>query len=525
MGGMALNTQPANALFDVFPKLSTPTWTAGMTITPITFTHNLSTCAPPLLTTPPEEFHFWLWGNIPVGINVDMNTGVLSGCIDPGTPPGSFGTFWVGCTSVVAVVACTDWSVPLIPWAGQVDWNILAFPGCAAMTVDPTPIPLCWEDAPFNMTCLVTGGVGPYTWTAAVLPAGLTMDAAGNITGAPALGTCNTFNNVTVTVTDTSDCVCLPATRTFILFVDCWYNYVPIIFTTTTTTTTGCDQTVEIGPGLTQGQTNLLVDGSHAATLAGGQQYTITGTPCEGHTAMVDQTVQPNSNTRFSVVGSNIKTFTEEDNYAYFDYAQEVNITTASDPSGATQPPGAGFYQVGGYFSSSVPGTIETDIQNGKKLVFDYWQKPDGTTWQNVNLGFTVNQGGIVTAKYKTYYRLRLLSDYPQVSDESWFPGGGNATWDVAVPRVPAQGFLGFFGVTQSARNAKGSQLINGPTDIPIQYEYNYLPLIISILVILLLIAGIIFLVRWLRSKPATQPVAKTRTRKASSRSRKRASK
>ena len=383
------------------------------------------------------------------------------------------------------------------------------------MTVDPVPIPLCWEGAPFNMTCTVTGGIGPYTWSATGLPAGLTMDAAGNITGAPALGTCNSADNVTVTVTDTGYCTPSPTcgtcpcptsvSRSFILFVDCWANYIPIIFITITT---GCDQTVEIGTGLTQGQTNLLVDGSHVATLASGQKYVISGAPCESHTVMVDQTVQPNSNTKFTVIGSNIKTFTDTDNYAFFDYAPEVNITTDSDPHGAIQPPGAGFYQVGGFFSSTVPGTIETDVANGKKLLFSEWQLPDGTTWQNVNLGYTVNQGGTVVARYKEYYRLRLHSDYPQVMDESWWPAGGNAQWNVAVPRVPVQGFLGFWGVTQSARNAQGSQIITGPTDIPIQYEYNYWPLIISILVILLLIAGIIFLVRWLRTGlPPHQPI------------------
>jgi len=401
-----------------------------------------------------------------------------------------------------------------------VDFHVNA-PPVTCMTIDPVLIPWCWEGMPFNMTCTVTGGVGPYTWSAAGLPAGLTMDAAGNITGVPALGTCNTADNVTVTVTDTGYCtggLCpcpTSVSRNLILFVDCWANYIPIIFFTT-----GCDQTVEIGPGLTQGQTNLVVDGSHMATLSGGQKYTITSVPCEGHTVMVDQAVQPNSNTRFTVIGSNIKTFSESDNYAYFDYAPEVEIRTASDPSGATQPVGAGFYAVGSYFSSTVPGTIETDIQNGKKLVFSEWQLPDNTTRPNANLGYIINQGGTVLAKYKTYYQLTLHSEYPPINEASWEPAGSTATWNLSLHAVPVEGgFWRFLGVTQTPINASGAQTMNGPATVEILWRPNYLPAIIAIIVALLVIVGLIVLVVRLRARqPADKPATRTRTRKTSSR-------
>jgi len=394
------------------------------------------------------------------------------------------------------------------------------------MTIDPVLIPWCWEGAPFNMTCTVTGGVGPYAWSAAGLPAGLTMDAAGNITGTPAAGTCNTVNNVTVTVTDTGyctgvGCTCpIGANRTFVLYVDCWANYIPILFTTITT---GCDQTVEIGPGLTQGQTNLVVDGAHVATLSGGQKYTISSVPCEGHTVMVDQSVQPNSSTRFTVIGSNFKTFTETDNYAYFNYAPEVEIKTASDPTGATQPPGAGFYATGSYFSSTVPGTVE-DIPNGKKLVLSDWQLPDGTTRPNPTLGYTVNQGGTVLARYKTYYQLTLHSKYPPFNQTSWELAGSTATWNLALRAVPVEaGFWRALGATQSAVNSSGQQVMNGPSTVEIQYKYNYTMPIVAIVILLLVIVGLIFLIRWLRSKPAAQAEptkAVTTTKKAVTRRR-----
>jgi ribosomal protein L40E len=373
-----------------------------------------------------------------------------------------------------------------------------------------------WEGAPFTMTLSATGCSGAYTWGATGLPAWLTLDTAtGIISGIPGPGTCNTYNTVTVTCTDaTCDATCCPpASRDFTLYVDCWANYLGTIVTYSTS---GCDYTVEIG-GLPQGQTNLLVDGAHEATLVGGQKYTFTSQPCQNCVVAVDQTVQPNSNTRFSVIGSNIKTLTDTDNYAYFNYAPEVNITTASDPSGATQPPGSGFYIVGNYFSSTTPGTIETDIQNGKKLVFHEWKLFDGTTRPTTNLGFIVPQGGggTVTAAYDTYYLLTLKSEYPAIDERSWERQGSTATWNLSLHAVPLLGFWGFLGGVQSPLNASGSQLITGPTTVEIQWAANYTMPIVAIIIALLVIAGLIVLIYRLRSRPAAKTEVKEATPKA----------
>jgi hypothetical protein len=513
-GGMALNHRPAQAVVTfnppypaVFQVYECQPFNTG----PVTITSNCT--VPPCPTFPPEAHFFWaISPGWPGWLNLDPNTGALWGCPDKGAT--DYAATIVCWSHIPNVTACTGWCWDMALATVTFHVNVTN-PLC--MTIDPVFIPLCWENAPFNMTCTVTGGVGPYTWAAAGLPAGLTMDAAGNITGVPAPGTCNTLNNVTVTVTDTGYCnggLCncpTSVSRTLILFVDCWANYIPIIFTTIT----ACDQTVEIGPGLTQGQTNLLVDGSHVTTLSGGQKYTITGAPCESHTVMVDQAVQPNSITRFTVIGSNIKTFSENDNYAYFDYAPEVEIRTASDPSGAAQPPGAGFYAVGSYFTSTVPGTIETDIQNGKKLVFSEWQLPDSTTRPNPNLGYTINQGGTVLAKYKTYYQLTLHSEYPPINETSWELAGTTATYNLSLHAVPVEsGFWRFLGVTQAPVNSRGQQVMNGPSTVEILWRPNYLPAIIAILVTLLFITGIIFLIRWLRGRPADKPATRKGSKK-----------
>jgi ribosomal protein L40E len=236
---------------------------------------------------------------------------------------------------------------------------------------------------------------------------------------------------------------------------------------------------------------------------------------------MVDQTLQPSSNIRFSVIGSNIKTVTDVDNYAYFDYAQEVYIQTASDPSGKAQPPGAGYYAVGSNFSSTAPSTIESDIGNGIKYVFWEWQLPDGTTRPNVNLVFTVNQGGTAVAKYKTYYQLILHSEYPAINESSFEPAGSTATWNLSLHAVPLLGLWGFLGGVQSPLNASGQQIMNGPATVEIQWSPNYTMPIIAIIIVLLVIAGLVYLIYRLRGRPVAKPAAGTEVKEAASKAKK----
>ncbi|MBM4445730.1 MAG: hypothetical protein FJ023_00010 [Chloroflexi bacterium] len=537
LGGMALNTQPAQAIFDISPANITIDAFECLPFVDTQLTVTCCTCS-----NPPQNLFFWLvdtGGGIPAWVNIDQNTGAISGC--PPTPSAGAYTFGVQVSELcvcpnAAGTTCTfgncfpngDATLPCVtisPTIANVTLNVAAnIPPCVT-AINPTFYPVAWEGLPFTMTLSATGGVGPLNWTATPLPAGLTVTDATNgvISGIPGPGTCGIYT-VTATVTDTGTCpdpTCCPAiSRDFILIVDCWANYLPIFYYTT-----ACDFTVEIGPGLTQGQTNVLFDGTHEATLVGGQSETFISVPCESHLVMVNQTIQvPNSNARFTVIGPNTKTVTDIDNYAYFDYAQEVYIQTASEPSGATQPPGTGFYAVGSNFSSTAPGTIETNIQNGIKYVFREWKLPDGTTRPISNLLFAVNQGGTVTAAYDTFYQLRLTSDYPAIDERSWERKDSIATWNLSLHAVPMLGFWGFLGGVQSPMNASGQQIMNGPATVEIMWRPNYTMPIIAIVIVLLVIVGLVYLIYRLRSKPAAKPVATTRARKASSKAKKRTS-
>jgi hypothetical protein len=471
----------------------------------IQFSSSNTTCPSPVI-------FYWIIGDLPPYATLDEDTGLLTGCPQEGDPSTDF------------LIGVSEFSPPACgPYLdiNLVTINVIPAAAACDMTIDPVLYPAAWEEFPFAMDLEVTGGVGPFTWSAAGLPAGLTVTDPENgiIEGIPEPGTCGIYN-VTATVSDNGTCCCADVNRDFILIVDCWANYPPGYYGST-----GCNFNVSIGPGLTQGQTNVLVDGAHEASLFGGQSQTFTSIPCESHMVMVDQTVQV-GNSRYAVIGSNIKSVTDVDNYAYFDYAPEVRIETASSPAGITQPSGAGFYAVGSSFTGSTPGTVETHIQDGIKYVFREWQLPDGSKLPNRELVFTVNQAGTAVAQYDTYYQLTLKSNYPPIDERSWELQGSNATWNLALHAVPVEGgFWRFLGVTQTPVNASGQQLMNGPATVQILWRPNYLPAIIAILIVLLVIAAVVYLIYRFGRKPAAKSVPKTRAKKASSSTRKRTAK
>lgn len=61
---------------------------------------------------------------------------------------------------------------------------------CATVAIDQTSLPDAIYNTPYSESLTQTGGVGTitYTMTGGALPAGLSMDAAGNITGTPTVG-------------------------------------------------------------------------------------------------------------------------------------------------------------------------------------------------------------------------------------------------------------------------------------------------------------------------------------------------
>ena len=488
VGGMALNPQPVQAL-TVIPAAHSDNvtecqyWEYQFTYTPT-----------PACTTyvPLQHYHWWVVGALPPGLTLDQD-GLLSGCPPLGASAGSPYNFTIGCTEL-ACCCCPPGTCGPFFASSAVTLDVLpASPG--TMTINPTFYPVAWEGMSFAMTLSATGCSGTYNWSATGLPAGLSVTdpVNGVISGIPAPGTCGSAN-VTATVSDPTVCpddtCCPPVSRSFFLIVDCWANYIHYIIAIGTYA--GNEFTVEIGPGLTQGLTNVSIDGSHEVTLGGNQLETFPTQPNQLHLVSVDQAISgPGTDTRFAVMGSNQIVVGGTHNTAYFDYEKQFLITTGSEPAGVSQPTGTDFYSMGSTFSTTARSPVQPGDQEGLKYVFSEWRLPDGSMQPNRDVGFNVNQGGHVTAFYDTYYELQLQSDYPPVNESSWELKDSTAEWDLALHAVPLQGLMGFLGGQLTPVNTSGTHSMTGPHTEEILWKKVYTIPIIAIVLILLVIAGL----------------------------------
>ncbi|MCX6005345.1 MAG: zinc ribbon domain-containing protein, partial [Chloroflexi bacterium] len=340
-------------------------------------------------------------------------------------------------------------------------------------------------------------------------PVGLNLGPnTGIVSGIPAPGTCGPWT-VMVTCADNATCggpgCCPPVTAPLYLFVDCWAYYSGM---TTTYSTTACDFTVNIGPGLVYGTTNVLIDGSPEATLGGNGSETFTSVPCESHLVVVDQIVQgPDPKTRYSCSGSNQKWVSDIDNIAYFDYAPDMWIDTGREPAGVAQPPNAGFYAAGANFSTTAPSPVPSNSQAVTKYIYRAWSLPDGSTNPNRDLWFIVDRAGTAMAEYDTYYLLNIVSDYPSFSDSTWELKDSTATYNVALQEVPTPNFWGIIGGVMRPMNASGTHVMTGPYTQKIEWFYDYTIPIILISVIVLLIVGLVVFLVLRRKGPGASAV------------------
>jgi len=499
MGGMALNTSPVQALTITPSNPILPPATVCEPWTGVQFTYGNVGCG----TVMPIKRY--IWGTVggtglPPGIKLDDN-GLLSGCPEIGSDGN-----WTFRVRVWEIACCWPPSGGALCGPTPATTALLTLqvnPAHACdLTIDPTFYPVAWEGVPYSTTLTRTGGVGPFSGTATGLPAGLTLAPnTGILSGTPAPGTCGLYT-VTGTCTDLGVCpssaCCQPVSRTFDLLVDCWANYLPMVTTYPATTTCGFE--VQIGPGLAEGQTPVIIDGNLEATLAGNGSQSFTSDPCESHLVVVESILQgTDPKTRYACIGSNQKWVTETDSIALFDYAREVYIDTGSSPNNAPTPSGAGWYAINSDFSATSPLTVVSQSDKGVKLVFESYTLPGGGTDPSRDLAFTITRKGSVIANYKTYYLLQLKSDYPLVDESSYELQGSTASYNLALQAVPMLGFWGSLGGLLKPVNSSGTHIMNVPYTQKINWSEDWFWPIFWIVVTLLVIAAAVFY--WLRRR------------------------
>jgi putative Ig domain-containing protein len=143
-------------------------------------------------------------GSLPSGLTIAGASGAISG-----TPAqGSAGTSTIDFT-------VTDSSTPMQTATASLSLTLTP----AKLTITTTALQSGTVGSAYSGSVSASGGTTPYTFTAANLPGGLSMDAGGAITGTPGASAAGTAS-VAVTVTDSTRPAALTASANLSLTID-----------------------------------------------------------------------------------------------------------------------------------------------------------------------------------------------------------------------------------------------------------------------------------------------------------------
>ena len=342
------------------------------------------------------------------------------------------------------------------------------------LTFSSTSLSQSISGQPYSGTVSATGGTGTITYaiTSGGLPPGLTMSSSGQITGTVARGSTGVY---TFTVTATAGTS--TAQQSFSIIVEKG-TY---------------DAKVSISSGLAEGQTRLYVNNVLMATLRGGETASLKKLdPDAIATVSVDSVVTPASRTdvRYKAEASTAS-LSEGVGHIRFNYFAEYYIEFKSDPSGIGNVPGSNWYREGAPITVTAPEGIDRDTDSQYR--FAYWLAPGGDKARTATLNVAVTGPAKYIATYEVYIRFTVATQYGSAQGSGWYKLGNTAKWSVSPPEVAMPGVLGFFGGKYKALLTSGSEIIDGPKTITIQWDPDYGIPAVTIPVTILVIAGAIY--------------------------------
>ncbi len=342
------------------------------------------------------------------------------------------------------------------------------------LTFTTTSVPSAKVGAAYSASIMATGGTGTtitYAISSGALPSGLTF-SGGVISGTPARGTAGTY---TFTVTATSGTI--TGTQSFSIYVDKG-TY---------------DVLVTVTSGLAEGQTKLYIGNVVKGTLRGGESAKLTGLdPDAIATVSVDSIVASPGRVdiRYRAEASSA-TVSQDVGQVTFNYFPEYDVALKADPSGITSLTGSGWYRQGMPLAVTAPESIAQD--NDSQYRFAYWLSPGGDKIRSETLNVGITGAGTFVATYELYYKLNIVSKYGSVKGGGWQKAGSVAQWSVDPSEIAMTGIMGFFGGKQKALLVSGTETVDAPKTLTVQWEGDYTTPAITIPLTLIVIAGIIY--------------------------------
>ena len=390
-----------------------------------------------------------------------------------GTPPGliASGRTITGTPSIQGTFPI-DVSVTDATW-GSSSTTFIIIITTPALVFSSTSIPLATVGQSYSAGISATGGVGTisYSLSNGALPSGLSFNN-GQISGTPARGTAGNYSfTITATAGTTS------TQQSFSMTVD----------------KGSYDVNVTISSGLAEGQTRIYVNNSPVATLRGGESFRITKLdPDTSATVSVDNIVTPTGRTDIRYKAeANSSTVSAGINQVQFTYYPEYDIEITSDPGGITSVTGTGWYRQDRPLNISAPQEVAKDAESQYK--FAYWLTPTGAKISSPTLNTVISAAGKYIATYELYYRLTVDSKYGNTTGGGWQKVGTIAKWSVAPEEVAMPGIAGFFGGKFRALLTSGSELVEGPKTVSVQWDPDYSTPAVTIPITVLVIAGLIY--------------------------------
>ncbi len=206
----------------------------------------------------------------------------------------------------------------------------------------------------------------------------------------------------------------------------------------------------------------ITVDGNSSRPASPSRDQTIIFDRGTVHNITVSKLVAGQTGVRYMCEPNQIQVTT--DTAHVFTYITEYFVKFLAEPSDMFAMAPAGWYKSGASLSLNRTGPDQLNRDPGVRLVFDGWYV-NGERLAVEPRTLIVGDPMVIEGRYRTEYYLTVKSAIGKTDGSGWYTKDSVATFSVNSTQVPADGVLGWLGVTREFGQWIGSpNLASHPT-------------------------------------------------------------